>query len=121
MTSSVRRIERTCCVCRARAEKRDLIRLVCNEGRLEFDEECVWKGRGAYVHADTSCIARAAQPGRWERALKVTPGTLCGQQVSQLFAKLMSRVTASASPDERRGDWAHSHQGGKGANRRVRL
>jgi predicted RNA-binding protein YlxR (DUF448 family) len=121
VAGSVKRVERTCCVCRSRTEKRDLIRLVCTEGRLELDEGRGSKGRGAYVHADTQCLARAAQPARWERALKVPAGTLGGQQVSRVFAELIARVTSADISGAGEG----AHQSGKGSGtregRRVRL
>lgn len=121
MDSSVKRVERTCCVCRSRAEKRDLIRLVCSEGRLELGDASGSKGRGAYVHADARCLAKAAQPARWERALKVSPGTLQGPQVAQVFTGLIRRVTST----DISSDGGGSRQSVKGAvvggKGRVRL
>ncbi len=88
---------------------------------MEFDERCGSKGRGAYVHASTSCIARAAQPARWERALKVSPGTLCGPQVSQVFAELMSRVATAAAPEEGNARLASREGVKRRGSGRVRL
>jgi predicted RNA-binding protein YlxR (DUF448 family) len=121
VAGSVKRVERTCCVCRSRAEKRDLIRLVCTEGRLELDREFDSRGRGAYVHAETHCLARAAHAARWERALRVPAGTLHGQQVSQVFAELLAQATSAGLSSD--GEKQLQSKKGTGApeRRRVRL
>ncbi len=93
-----------------------MIRLVCIEGRLELDATRGSKGRGAYVHADARCLARAAQPARWERALKVPPGTLQGPQVSQVFAELIARVTSA----DISSDGGGPRQSGKGTGVREK-
>ncbi len=93
-----------------------MIRLVCMEGRLELDGTRGSKGRGAYVHADARCLARAAQPARWERALKVPLGTLRGPQVSQVFAELSARVTSA----DISSDGGGPRQSGKGTVARGR-
>lgn len=108
-------------MCRSRAEKSELIRLVCIEGRLKFDQDRVSKGRGAYVHADTQCLARAAQPARWERALRVPARTLHGQQVAQVFAELMARATSGGVASTGAGNVRSAKGAGVRGGRRMRL
>ncbi len=73
-----------------------MLRFAFVDGRLTLDEGYDVAGRGAYLHPAVSCVARAGQPARWERALRLAPGTLVGAQVAELFAGVMSRVVGGS-------------------------
>ncbi len=53
--------QRTCVVCRTKADKRALTRIVHTAGSLQIDLGGKLQGRGAYLCDNVSC---------WERALK---------------------------------------------------
>jgi predicted RNA-binding protein YlxR (DUF448 family) len=87
-----RLIERTCCVCRSKADKRSMARLVCERGALSWDYSQRAPGRGAYVHLATECLSRMGAASRWEHVLKLAPGSLVGAQVSEVTRSLMQEV-----------------------------
>ena len=63
--------ERTCVGCRSKGEKGGLVRVVRGPGgEVHFDPTGKRPGRGAYVHRDESCLARAARAGVLGRALR---------------------------------------------------
>jgi predicted RNA-binding protein YlxR (DUF448 family) len=109
-------------VCRGRADKAELTRLVCSAGVLQVDREGRAVGRGAYVHATVACLTKGAQAARWERALRLPPGALGRDQVARVFADLMEMVavhesvrrTGERSAGEQQKESGHS-------TRRVRL
>lgn len=76
--------ERTCCICRATADKRSLARLICLDGKLVWDIRQSLPGRGGYVHQEAKCVSKMGQPARWERVLKVPPGTLKAVNVEEV-------------------------------------
>lgn len=90
----MKRSERTCCVCRSKGGKDELARLVFFEGGLMWDELQRAPGRGAYVHLNADCLSKMGQTARWERALRLTAGTLRDAQFSEL-ARLMLRKIVS--------------------------
>lgn len=62
---------RSCCACRKRAPKRDLIRFFrSSEDRLEIDETQRAAGRGAYVCPSMPCFERALKKGSFARTLR---------------------------------------------------
>ena len=62
---------RTCVGCRGEAGKSGLIRVVRRtEGGAMIDQTGAAAGRGAYVHADATCIDLARKRKALDRALK---------------------------------------------------
>jgi predicted RNA-binding protein YlxR (DUF448 family) len=107
-------IERTCCICRSKGDKRALIRLVAQGGELVVDDQQRLPGRGGYVHASIECLSRMGQPQRWERALRLKGASLQASQVSRVVMELMTRVRGSVAPSE-------EGTAGKGRAKRIRL
>ena len=63
--------ERSCVICRKRAAKTDLLRVVCtNEGVMLVDSESKMQMRGAYIHLDKSCVARASAARIWRHVFR---------------------------------------------------
>ena len=64
---------RTCVGCRGEAGKSGLIRVVrMTEGGAAIDPTGSAAGRGAYIHADATCIDLARKRRALDRALKTT-------------------------------------------------
>jgi predicted RNA-binding protein YlxR (DUF448 family) len=62
---------RTCVACRVEAGKRAMVRIVRRaDGGAEVDRTGHAAGRGAYLHADVSCVEIARKKKAVERALK---------------------------------------------------
>src|SRR5215470_2152629 len=79
---------RTCVACRATDEKRDLLRVVRQpDGSVRYDPKGKLSGRGAYICANTGCIALARKQKRLERSLKVSGIP------EDLFSELSARAT----------------------------
>jgi len=68
--------ERTCVGCGETAGKATLIRLVRppGEDRVLVDGSGSAPGRGAYLHADAGCLAKAQRRGSVARALRAGVG-----------------------------------------------
>lgn len=63
--------ERTCIVCRRKAGKRELVRLVqTTDGAVEIDLTGKRAGRGAYLCDDPTCWERAASGDALANALR---------------------------------------------------
>ena len=58
-------------VCRRRAAKAELVRLVLDGDALRLDEEQVAPGRGAYVHREAACMTQLGRGGTLARAFRV--------------------------------------------------
>lgn len=95
----MRTIERTCCVCRSKADKRSLVRLVCCNGALLWDDRQRAPGRGAYVHRTPECLSKMGQPGKWEHVLRIPQGTLVPAQVSEVTRGLLHEVHRTLPED----------------------
>ncbi len=67
---------RTCVACRQEAGKRAMVRIVrsAGGGGATVDRSGRAAGRGAYIHADASCIEIARKRRALERSLKTTVG-----------------------------------------------
>jgi len=65
---------RTCVACRRSDGKRTLLRVVRNpqSGLAEFDSTGKRPGRGAYVCAESGCVANAIKRKALERSLKAS-------------------------------------------------
>jgi predicted RNA-binding protein YlxR (DUF448 family) len=60
--------------CRATAPKSELVRIVRRQdGVLQVDPAGREPGRGAYLHPDQACVARAERSGGLARALRSGP------------------------------------------------
>lgn len=75
---SKRSSTRSCICCRLRAEKKDLLRFVLQEGQIVWDREHTLPGRGAYVHPRLECWLSMASTKLWERAFRLKKGELSG-------------------------------------------
>lgn len=63
--------ERSCVVCRGKAQKSTLLRVVWTEGGAVIDRLQRLPGRGGYLHRSWECWSRMRQPARWARALRL--------------------------------------------------
>lgn len=63
---------RTCVVCRVKAEKRALTRIVRGADQLMIDMTGKMNGRGAYICNNSSCWEKAIQSNVLDRALNMT-------------------------------------------------
>lgn len=69
-------LTRRCVICSGRAQKRELIRLVCVEGEgaqadLVVDFEQKVQSRGAYIHRKLECVLKMNVLGVWLRAFRL--------------------------------------------------
>ena len=63
---------RTCVACRTTDAKRGLLRVVrLADGSIAYDSKGKMPGRGAYLCAQSACIALARKQKKLERSLKV--------------------------------------------------
>lgn len=62
--------ERTCVVCRRKAGKRELVRLVCSGGAVEADLRGKKPGRGVYLCASSECWEKGLKTNRVEFGLR---------------------------------------------------
>ena len=63
--------QRTCVGCREVTSKRDLLRLVRTPDGVLVDPSGKMNGRGAYIHANQACLAKAMKGGL-AKALRTT-------------------------------------------------
>ena len=63
--------QRQCMGCRARQEKRAMLRVVrCTDGEIRLDFSGKLNGRGAYVCPVSACLAKARKSRSLERCLE---------------------------------------------------
>ncbi len=62
--------QRSCVVCRVKTDKRDLIRLVIADGKLQMDLSGKMNGRGAYLCGNRDCWTVASAQMQLARALR---------------------------------------------------
>jgi len=62
--------ERSCIACRGKKAKRDLIRLICNDGVVEIDLKGKGAGRGIYLCPMRECWETGLKSNRLEHALR---------------------------------------------------
>ncbi|MFC2802245.1 YlxR family protein [Actinobaculum sp. oral taxon 183] len=74
-------LPRTCVGCRAKDDRARLVRVAVDASSAVVDERRVLPGRGAWVHPDPACLARALRTRAFDRALRVR-----GIDVSSLHA-----------------------------------
>lgn len=87
---------RQCSVCRQRIEKEKLLRIAWSNQKLILDLDHQFGGRGMYVHRSISCTKKPLEVGRVQRALRISPGALGKEELSELFKKLHSVSLESA-------------------------
>lgn len=104
--------QRSCVACRASVDRGALLRVVWDGERLVADPTRSKAGRGAYVHPFGECLARAGQGALWERAFRLSRGSLAPSAVATLAAFLSSATSAGS---------AFSGVGGKIARRGFRV
>ena len=82
--------QRMCVVCRDRAAKRTLTRVVrTTEGVVEVDPSGKKNGRGAYLCDKAACWERAVETGTLGRALKTTIDTSAAENLRRHAASLV--------------------------------
>ncbi len=89
--------ERTCVVCRSKAPKGTLVRLVLRGKALVLDERQSLPGRGGYVHPSVECVSKMAQPAKWDRALRAGPGGLDVAELRRVAQGLLQQLAGSSS------------------------
>ncbi len=63
--------ERTCIVCRKKADKNNFLKLVKNAGgKISIERETKLEGRGAYICKNEQCILKARKTKALSRAFK---------------------------------------------------
>ena len=74
-----------CCVCRCKAEKTDLIRIVKkNTGEIIMDDTHKANGRGLYICKSKDCLAKAIKTKALNRGFK--------QEVNEHIYELLGKV-----------------------------
>jgi len=86
---------RSCIVCRKRATKRDLLRLVFNGGEIKLDRDFRVPARGCYVHSELKCVEGLRKTGLIGRALRLPPNLPGVVEVIELIEKIKASELAS--------------------------
>jgi predicted RNA-binding protein YlxR (DUF448 family) len=71
-----------CVGCRRRALVGELLRVIAADGRLIVDERRRLPGRGAWLHPEPDCLAKAERRRAFPRALRVS-GSLDAHDVRE--------------------------------------
>ena len=79
---------RTCVACGAASHKRELVRLVRNEGGAAFDPGGNAPGRGAYVCPRRACLDAARKRRALDRALRTKIDGALWERLEQEFDML---------------------------------
>ncbi|MDR1776116.1 MAG: YlxR family protein [Actinomycetes bacterium] len=103
------RPERSCVACKAKADKRELLRFVRlpekSGGDVLLDASGKAAGRGAYVCADATCMAAALKRGRLKAALRTSWDAGYDDVLTGQFeAYLRARENASDTTTVRQGE-----------------
>ena len=76
--------ERTCAVCRAKAQKENFVRVVKDKnGQISIDKTYKMDGRGMYICANDACINKAIKTRAINRSFK----TNVDEQIYEELAK----------------------------------
>lgn len=63
---------RSCLICRAKSDKRNLFRIVINkEGKVFFDKTLRANGRGAYVCDNDDCIEKIKNSNKLDKTFNI--------------------------------------------------
>lgn len=97
-----RHFSRRCLGCGKSAQKSELWRFVIAAGQVVFDGSGRMPGRGAYLHAQRDCLARAGEVGRWKHAFRTAQAAgderLDGRLLHELLARMSFEFLASQDP-----------------------
>ncbi|TVT03896.1 YlxR family protein [Amycolatopsis bartoniae] len=88
---------RTCVGCRKRASAGELLRVVAVDGHVVVDERRRLPGRGAWLHPEPGCLAKAERRRAFSRALR-SSGTLDGTDVRRYFERHAGQRSGGPSP-----------------------
>ncbi|WP_284749499.1 MULTISPECIES: YlxR family protein [Amycolatopsis] len=91
---------RTCVGCKRRALIGELLRVVAVAGRVVVDERRRLPGRGAWLHPDPDCLAKAERRRAFPRALRA-PGALDVREVHDHVGRTTSHHEAGTYPASR--------------------
>ena len=84
---------RMCLVCRGRAEQKSLMRICAggSEEVLVLDRDRSLGRRG--VNAHLACLERkeAQRPGLWERGLRLNPGSIGVEQLTDFLRRIYGK------------------------------
>ena len=83
---------RTCLGCRGKAIAGELLRVAVVDGELVLDSRRRFGGRGAWLHPDLDCLARADRRRAFPRALRV-PGPLDATALRTQLEQVLNRST----------------------------
>lgn len=86
---------RTCVGCKRRALNGELLRVVAVDGQVVVDAQRRLPGRGAWLHPDPDCLAKAERRRAFPRALKV-PGALDARQVREHVERTVRNGTGTS-------------------------
>ncbi len=84
---------RTCVGCKRRALISELLRVVVVAGRVVVDERRRLPGRGAWLHPDPDCLAKAERRRAFPRALRA-PGALDAREVREHVGRTEAHLGA---------------------------
>lgn len=87
---------RTCVGCKRRALIGELLRVVAVGGQVVVDVGRRLPGRGAWLHPEPDCLAKAERRRAFPRALKV-PGALDARQVREHVERTTQTGTGTYS------------------------
>ena len=82
---------RQCIGCGARRDKKELARIVFQDGALTVDESGRLPGRGAYVCQEADCVRLAIRKNAFARALRTTGEGIDRQSIAALEARFKNR------------------------------
>jgi predicted RNA-binding protein YlxR (DUF448 family) len=88
---------RTCIGCRLRAVAGELLRLVVVDGDLVLDSRRRVAGRGAWLHPDLDCLAKAERRQAFARALRVAGPLDTGAVRAQMEQRAHGRTDVGVS------------------------
>jgi predicted RNA-binding protein YlxR (DUF448 family) len=80
--------------------------MIACKGEILLDEQQVMPGRGAYIHPELDCVTKINQVGRWERALKLTSGSIRLDVLAELAKRLIVEVSDGVRSGESEGSQA---------------
>ena len=85
---------RTCVVCGAKTDKRDLVRVVRSQaGSVQVDSTGKMPGRGAYLCHDQACWDKALKKNRLDHTLR-GPISMEDRQTLQQYAQQVAEVAS---------------------------
>jgi predicted RNA-binding protein YlxR (DUF448 family) len=91
---------RTCVGCKRRALIGELLRVVAVAGRVVVDERRRLPGRGAWLHPDPDCLAKAERRRAFPRALRAL-GALDAREVREHVGRTTPHHEPGTSPGSR--------------------